>query len=77
MNFYDMLFGTLSADFCNLFFVLMLVALFFIGINILGLIFAASKNKKLFPLFVSNLITGLFMYFHSRILYSMCLSSLR
>ena len=77
MNFYDMLFGTLSADFCNLFFVLMLVALFFIGINILGLIFAASKNKKLFPLFVSNLITGLFMYFHSRLLYSMCLASLR
>lgn len=77
MNFYDMLFGTLSADFCNLFFVLMLVALFFIGINIMGLIFAARKNIKLFPLFVSNLITGLFMYFHSRILYSMCLASLR
>lgn len=77
MNFYDMLFGSLSADFCNLFFVLMLVGLFFVVINIVGLIFAASKNKKLFPLFFSNLITGLFMYFHSRILYSMCLASLR
>jgi len=76
MNFYNMLFGPLSSDFCNLFFVLMLVALFFIILNIIGLLFAATKNKKLYPLFISNLITGLFMYVHSRILYSMCLSSL-
>ena len=76
MNFYNFLFGPLSADFCNLFFVFMLVALFFVIVNIFGLFFAATKNKKLFPLFVSNLISGLFMYFHSRILYSMCLASL-
>ena len=71
-----MLFGPLSAEYCNLFFVFMLVGLFFIILNIIGLFFAASKNKKLFPLFFSNLITGLFMYFHSRIIYSMCLASL-
>jgi len=75
MGFYNMLFGPLSADYCNLFFVFMTVGLLFIVTNIIGLFYAAT-NKKLFPLFVSNLIMAVFTYFTHRILYSMCLSSL-
>jgi hypothetical protein len=71
-----MLFGPLSADYCNLFFVFMTIGLLFIVTNIIGL-FYATNNKKLFPLFVSNLIMAVFTYFTHRILYSMCLSSLQ
>lgn len=76
MDVYNMLFGPLSADYCNLFFVFMTVGLLFIVTNIIGLLYAANNNKKLFPLFVSNLIMAVFTYFTHRILHSMCLSSL-
>ena len=76
MDFYNMLFEPLSADYCNLFFVFMTIGLFFVFTNIIGLFYAATNNKKLFPLFVSNLIMSLFTYFTHRILHSMCLASL-
>ena len=75
MDLYNMLFGPLSADYCNLFFVFMTVGLLFIVTNIIGLLYA-TNNTKLFPLFISNLIMAVFTYFTHRILYSMCLSSL-
>jgi hypothetical protein len=76
MDLYNTLFGTLSTDYCNLFFVFMLVGLLFIVINVIGLIYSLSKNTKLFPIFLSNFIMAVFTYFTHRILYSMCLASL-
>lgn len=73
---YNLLFGPLSSDYCNLFFVFMLIGLLFIVVNIIGLLYALNHNK-LIPLFSSNLIMALITYFTHRILYSMCLSSLQ
>lgn len=77
MDMYAMLFGPLSADYCNLFFVFMTLGLFLITINVIGIFYASFHNKKLFPVMVSNLITAIFIYFTHRILHSMCLVSLQ
>ena len=76
MNYYNLLFGPLSSDFCNLFFIFMLVGLLFIVINVIGILHSLVNKNKLLPIFVSNLIMALFTYFTHRILYSMCLTSL-
>lgn len=72
-----MLFGHLSVDYCNLFFVLMVLALLFVVSNVFGLFYAFTSDRRLLPLFISNLIVSLFTYFMHRILHSMCLSSLQ
>ena len=72
-----MLFGPLSADYCNLFFVFMTLGLFLITMNVIGIFYAYFNHKKLYPIFVSNLIMAIFIYFTHRILHSMCLASLQ
>lgn len=72
-----MLFGHLSVDYCNLFFVLMVLALLFVVSNVFGLFYALTSDRHLLPLFISNLIISLFTYFMHRVLHSMCLVSLQ
>jgi len=76
MDLYNTLFGPLNSDFCNLFFILMVLALVFIITNVVALLYSFSNNIKLIPLFISNLIMSLFIYFLHRVLHSMCLVSL-
>ena len=76
MDLYNTLFGPLNSDFCNLFFILMILAIVFIITNVVALLYSFSNNRKLIPLFISNLIMSLFIYFLHRVLYSMCLVSL-
>jgi uncharacterized membrane protein YjjP (DUF1212 family) len=76
MNLYNTLFGPLNVDFCNLFLVLMILALVFVITNVIALLYSFSNDRKLIPLFISNLIMSLFTYFLHRVLHSMCLVSL-
>jgi len=64
MDLYNTLFGPLNVDFCNLFWFNDFSPCFVIT-NVIALLYSFSNDRKLIPLFISNLIMSLFTYFLS------------
>ena len=75
------LLSPLSKNYCSWFYILALVNLLFIFILIIGFIFSLfSKNKEIqkhtYPIFYSFIVL-FFTYFQNRLLYSMCINSVK
>jgi ABC-type bacteriocin/lantibiotic exporter with double-glycine peptidase domain len=81
MSIYDTVFGPLDSDFCNIFYILMIVTFIYLILNILGMIAYMFNNKKkdskINGLFFTNIVGTAIAYFTHRTLYSMCISTLR
>ena len=81
MSLYDNVFGPLDSDFCNIFFLFMIITFIYLIITILamfGYLFSAKKkDKKVVGILFSNAVFMFVAYFTHRTLYSMCISSLR
>ena len=75
------LLSPLGKSYCNWFYILSFVNLIFLFILIIGWIFSLiSKDKEIqkhtYPIFYS--LIGVFLtYFQSRLLYGMCINSLK
>ena len=72
------LFSPIGKEYCFYFYSLMVISLFFLVVNILGLVWVAttikSKRKHLFRETMSVVIPGFIIYFQNRLLYSMCVN---
>ena len=73
---YDLLFGRLNQDYCNFFYILMIINLFALLLpTILIFIYLILKNKITFITLFNQLLMiflAFLVYLQSRILYSMC-----
>ena len=81
MSLYDNLFGPLDSDFCNIFYIFMIITFIYLVLSILAMIAYVfsnkKKDKKIVGLIFTNAIFMAIAYFTHRTLYSMCISSLR
>ncbi len=81
MSLYDNVFGPLDSDFCNIFFVFMIITFIYLVLSIFGMIaYMFSKKRKdgkIVGLFFTNAVFMAIAYFTHRTLYSMCISTLR
>ena len=81
MNIVDLLFGTVGKDWCFISFVLVIIA--FIGLlgSISAAIIALFKIKKFSFTTIFAIALGVFvntlMYMQTRVIYSMCVNSLK
>jgi len=71
------LFGPLDASYCNYFYVLSIIGFVFFVFSVAGFLFGLTKGKKgninIFVLLVQAFLT----YFLNRLLYSICVGSLK
>lgn len=81
MSLYDNIFGPLDSDFCNIFFIFMIITFIYLVLSIIGMIGYMFSNKKkdskIVGLFFTNAVFMAVAYFTHRTLYSMCISTLR
>ena len=70
------LFSTYGREYCNYFYVLMVISLIYLGVVIVTTIYLLFKKKLKVYDGLLGLIMPFLMYFTNRLSYSMCMGSL-